>query len=95
MSDFVDKARAWDAITEKNREIERLRERCEAYKGQVKAGSVEIERLRTRDFELRSGLHVARGALLGIGTEYSREIAAHLAEVLDPAVALPSGKRDA
>ncbi len=27
-------------------EIERLRERCEAYKGQVKAGAAEIERLR-------------------------------------------------
>lgn len=31
-------------------EIERLRERCEAYKGQVEAGSNEIERL-------RSGIH--------------------------------------
>jgi len=28
-------------------EIERLRERCEAYKGQVEAGSHEIERLRS------------------------------------------------
>jgi hypothetical protein len=28
-------------------EIERLRERCEAYKGQVFAGSQEIERLTT------------------------------------------------
>ncbi len=28
-------------------EIERLRERCEAYKGQVMAGSAEIDRLRT------------------------------------------------
>lgn len=27
-------------------EIERLRERCEAYKGQVQAGAAEIERLR-------------------------------------------------
>lgn len=35
-------------IAWQHQEIERLRERCEAYKGQVEAGAVEIERLRRR-----------------------------------------------
>jgi len=33
-------------------EIERLRERCEAYKGQVEAGSHEIDRLRAENKSL-------------------------------------------
>lgn len=44
----------------------------------------ENERLRTREYALRAGLHTARGALLGIGTDYAKEIADHLAGVLDP-----------
>lgn len=47
----------------------------------------EIERLRARDYELRTGLHIARGALLGIGTDYAKEVADHLAGVLDPSLA--------
>lgn len=57
MSDIVKRLRAWQATSnplvgeeltqEAADEIERLRERCEAYKGQVLAGSQEIERLRT------------------------------------------------
>ncbi len=37
-------------------ELERLRERCEGYKGQVLTGSIEIERLRARVAELVAAL---------------------------------------
>ncbi len=36
----------------RSEEIERLRERCEGYKGQVLTGSIEIDRLRARIAEL-------------------------------------------
>lgn len=39
-----------------------------------------------REYQLLSGLHVARGALLGIGTDYAKEVAEHLAGVIDPAL---------
>jgi predicted nucleic acid-binding Zn-ribbon protein len=41
--------KCFENCTERNElkaNIERLQERCEAYKGQVKAGSAEIERLK-------------------------------------------------
>jgi uncharacterized coiled-coil DUF342 family protein len=34
-------------LAEAHEEITKLRERCEAYKGQVESGAAEIERLRT------------------------------------------------
>lgn len=39
------------AFLHRDAEIERLTERCEAYKGQVKAGAVEIERLQKHSAE--------------------------------------------
>lgn len=55
MSDIVERLRATGGKgqggplkAEAADEIERLRERCEAYKGQVEAGAAEIERLRQR-----------------------------------------------
>jgi hypothetical protein len=40
-------------------EIERLRERCEAYKGQVRAGADEIERMRASQERLKSAIEFA------------------------------------
>lgn len=61
----------------------------------MSAAATEIEQLRARDYELRSGLHVARGALLGIGTDYAKEVADHLAGVIDPSLRLvTTGNRE-
>jgi len=43
-------------LTEASTEIERLTERCAAYKGQVEAGAAEIERLKKANEELRKQL---------------------------------------
>ncbi len=45
---------AWAEIARQGADLERLRERCEAYKGQVKAGAAEIERLRAALTQIKS-----------------------------------------
>ncbi len=49
MADYLPRVKAEMNWSE---EIERLRERCEGYKGQVLTGSIEIERLRAQNAEL-------------------------------------------
>ncbi len=58
------------------KEIERLRERCEGYKGQVLTGSIEIERLRAQNEklflengEIANTLGVDNLRLLALNTE--------------------------
>lgn len=80
-------------------EIERLRERCEAYKGQVEAGAHEIGRLRARNEQLEAALTIARDAVASgdsdIGTlnqidavldpEYGAKLAALNSSITPPA----------
>lgn len=78
-------------VIELRADNERLRTIDAARFKLFQARNEEIKQLCARDYELRAGLHVARGALLGIGTEYSKEVAEHLAGVLDPS--LSNGER--
>lgn len=55
-------------------EITRLRERCEAYKGQVECGAAEIERLRAReDRLLRAAIDATWGNALEDGSTPTTE----------------------
>jgi chromosome segregation ATPase len=60
-------------------EIERLRERCEAYKGQVEAGSAEITRLRaSRDEVVEECAKVAEASSVMLACPERPEFAAHI-----------------
>lgn len=60
-------AKAWTKLTEsQEEEIAKLHERCEAYKGQVKSGEMEIERLKADRKELQDVYNA-----LGIGGNMS------------------------
>lgn len=64
MSDLVSRIKT---IGEQGAEIERLQERCTAYKGQVEAGALEIERLTGEVAMLRATNERLTGVLRDAG----------------------------